>query len=71
MPITRRDILAGSAALATGLSRSAIAASDPIRIGFLPALTGPSSSTGIAMNRGTQLAVNEINNAGGVNGRKI
>ena len=71
MPITRRDILAGSAALATGLSRPAIAASDPIRIGFLPALTGPSSSTGIAMNRGTQLAVNEINNAGGVNGRKI
>jgi branched-chain amino acid transport system substrate-binding protein len=75
MPITRRQILAGSAAgaasLASGLARPAIAASEPIRIGFLPALTGPSSSTGIAINRGTELAVNEINAAGGINGRRI
>ena len=75
MPITRRRILASSAAatatLATGLARAAIAASEPIKIGFLPALTGPSSSTGVAINRGTILAVDEINKAGGVNGRKI
>jgi branched-chain amino acid transport system substrate-binding protein len=75
MPITRRHILASSAAataaLATGLARPAIAASEPIKIGFLPALTGPSSSTGVAINRGTVLAVDEINKAGGVNGRKI
>jgi branched-chain amino acid transport system substrate-binding protein len=75
MPITRRTVLAGSAAgvasLATGLARPAIAASEPIRIGFLPALTGPSSSTGVAINRGTILAVDEINAAGGVNGRQI
>ena len=75
MPVNRRDVLIGSAAgavsLATGLAKPAIAASDPIRIGFLPALTGPSSSTGVAINRGTILAVDEINAAGGVNGRKI
>src|ERR1700734_661341 len=75
MSVTRRHILAGSAAgaaaLASGLARPAIAASDPIRIGFLPALTGPSSSTGVAINRGTLLAIDEINAAGGVNGRKI
>ncbi|MGH7043913.1 MAG: ABC transporter substrate-binding protein [Acetobacteraceae bacterium] len=75
MPITRRHVLAGSAAgaaaLATGLARPAIAASQPFRIGFLPALTGPSSSTGIAMNRGTVLAVEQLNAAGGINGRKI
>jgi branched-chain amino acid transport system substrate-binding protein len=75
MSITRRHVLAGSAAgaaaLAGGLARPAIAASEPIRIGFLPALTGPSSSTGIAINRGTRLAVKEINAAGGVNGRHI
>src|SRR6202048_3375553 len=73
--ITRRQVLAGSAvsaaALASGFPAPAIANSDPIRIGFLPALTGPSSSTGIGINRGTELAVEEINAAGGIDGRKI
>jgi branched-chain amino acid transport system substrate-binding protein len=73
--ITRRQVLAGSAAgaaaLASGFPAPAIANSDPIKIGYLPALTGPSSSTGIGINRGTELAVEEINAAGGVNGRKI
>lgn len=75
MSFTRRHVLAGSTAgavaLASGLPRPAIAASEPIRIGFLPALTGPSSSTGIAINRGTRLAVDQINKAGGVSGRKL
>jgi len=71
MNVSRRNVLLGSAAGVAGLTVPAIASSEPIRIGFLPALTGPSSSTGIAMNRGTILAVNEINAAGGVNGRKL
>ena len=75
MPISRRQVLAGSAvsaaALASGFPAPAIAQSEPIKIGYLPALTGPSSSTGIGINRGTQLAVEEINNSGGIKGRKI
>jgi branched-chain amino acid transport system substrate-binding protein len=75
MSVTRRQVLAGSAAtaasLSSGLASPAIAANEPLRIGFLPALTGPSSSTGVAMNRGTILAVDEINAAGGIDGRKI
>jgi branched-chain amino acid transport system substrate-binding protein len=76
MPIRRRQVISGSAAagaasLASGLAAPAIAANDPVKIGYLPALTGPSSSTGIGINRGTELAVSEINAAGGVNGRKI
>jgi branched-chain amino acid transport system substrate-binding protein len=37
----------------------------------LPALTGSSSATGIGINRGIQLAVKEINDSGGINGRQI
>src|SRR3979409_116121 len=70
MAITRRQALvsAGAAALASGLARPAIAAKEPILIGYLPALTGPSSSTGVGINRGIQLAVQEINAAGGLEG---
>ena len=75
MSIKRRQVLSGSAAgavsLARGLAAPAIAANEPIKIGYLPALTGPSSSTGVGINRGTELAVEEINAAGGINGRKI
>src|SRR5215204_2096709 len=75
MSIKRRTVLAGSTAgvvsLTSGLAGPAIAQNEPIRIGYLPALTGPSSSTGVGINRGTQLAVEEINKAGGIKGRKI
>ena len=75
MRLKRRQVLSGSAAgavtLAGGLAAPAIAQSEPIKIGYLPALTGPSSSTGIGINRGTQLAVELINNDGGIKGRKI
>jgi branched-chain amino acid transport system substrate-binding protein len=72
MPLTRRQALvSGAAAIATTIAKPAIAAKEPILIGYLPALTGPSSSTGIGINRGTQLAVDEINAAGGIDGRQI
>ena len=72
MPLTRRQALASAAAaLASSLAKPAIAAKEPISIGYLPALTGPSSSTGIGINRGVQLAVQEINAAGGIDGRQL
>ena len=71
---TRRQFVQASAlatgALATGLAAPALGASGPIRIGWLPALTGPSSSTGIAINRGIVFGVAELNAAGGIQGRK-
>jgi branched-chain amino acid transport system substrate-binding protein len=72
MSLTRRQALASAAgALASTVASPAIAAKEPIRMGYLPALTGPSSSTGIGINRGTELAVKEINAAGGIDGRQI
>src|ERR1700749_1835048 len=71
MSLTRRQALAsGAAVLATTIAKPAIAAKDPIPVGYLPALTGPSSSTGIGINRGIQLAVQQIKAAGGVDGRQ-
>jgi branched-chain amino acid transport system substrate-binding protein len=73
MSMTRRQALksASAAVLASTIAKPAIAAKDPILIGYLPALTGPSSSTGIGINRGVQMAVQEINAAGGIDGRQI
>jgi branched-chain amino acid transport system substrate-binding protein len=74
MALTRRQIVAGTAAaLATSsaLPRPAIAANDPIRIGWLAALTGASSAPGIGFNRGVEFATAAINAAGGVKGRMI
>src|SRR5260370_13111042 len=72
MALRRRQALASAAAaIASAVAKPAIAAKEPILIGYLPALTGPSSSTGIGINRGVQLAVQEINAAGGIDGRQI
>jgi branched-chain amino acid transport system substrate-binding protein len=43
----------------------------PVKIGWLVALTGPNSTPGIGFDRGIKFAVDQINKAGGVKGRKI
>lgn len=43
----------------------------PIKIGWLVALTGPNSSPGIGFDRGIKYAVEEVNQAGGIKGRKL
>ena len=44
---------------------------DTIKIGFVGALTGPSATMGQANMQGAQMAIDEINAAGGVNGIKL
>lgn len=43
----------------------------PIKIGFINHLTGEAATYGQSMKKGTDLALAEVNAAGGVNGRKI
>jgi len=69
MQITRRAAALG--AVTAGLARPALAQSAPIRIGWLAAMTGPSSAPTVGFNRGTLFAADAINAAGGVKGRKI
>ncbi len=46
-------------------------AADEIRIGFTPPITGSSAGTGAAQGKAVQLALQEINGAGGVHGKPI
>ena len=62
-----------AAVVATGLAAGATgnALAQTIKLGWLSSLTGPLSSAAIAENQGVQLAVDEINKAGGILGRPI
>jgi branched-chain amino acid transport system substrate-binding protein len=46
-------------------------AADPIKIGAILPLTGSGASYGVWMKGGTEMAVEEINAAGGIAGRKV
>ena len=73
MSLTRRGVLGASLGVTAAgvLACPAIAAKEPIRFGWLADRTGPNSATGIGHDRGVVYAVNKINAAGGVDGRKI
>jgi branched-chain amino acid transport system substrate-binding protein len=76
MTTTRRSFLrlagGASAALAAGPGgRRALAQAGPIKIGVLAAKAGVTAPVGESGLRGTQFAVDRINAAGGIQGRKI
>src|ERR1700760_1067474 len=70
--LTRRQALVLPAGLAVGslLGRSALAA-DPIKVGLVAALSGPSAKSGEGITRGLTIAIDEINARGGVLDRQI
>ena len=76
MSIKRRDVLKGAAAGAAVLSSpfiitSKAKAADTIRMGVALDLTGPLGIFGVNKKRCLDLAQEEINNAGGLLGKKI
>ncbi len=60
-----------SIAAAAAFAGAGHAQAQNIRIGFQAPLTGPAASDGKTALQGAQLAVEQINAAGGVNGRKL
>jgi branched-chain amino acid transport system substrate-binding protein len=75
MSINRRSLILGGAGLtsaaALGFARPVLAQAEPLRIGWLAALTGPSSAPAVGFNRGVVYAAEVLNAAGGVKGRKV
>jgi branched-chain amino acid transport system substrate-binding protein len=71
--LDRRSFLGAGAAFGiSALPGWAIAQGDgPIRIGIIIPLTGATSQFGATMSQAAQIAVAEINAAGGVRGRKV
>ena len=66
----RRTILAAVVLAAAGASFPA-AAQQPIKIGFVGAMSGISAKSGEAITRGLEIAIDELNGKGGVLGRKL
>jgi len=58
-------------ALAAAISLGSALAAQPIKIGVAEALSGPAAQYGVSIRNGFQMAADEINAAGGVNGSKI
>lgn len=52
-------------------SPSAPVSTEPIKVGFIGSLTGDASSIGTVNRAAVELAVEEVNKAGGINGRQI
>jgi branched-chain amino acid transport system substrate-binding protein len=73
--VSRRTLVKGSlAAIVTGatMSRAALAqSSEPIMLGVSGPLTGPNAQYGAQWKQGFDLALDEIQASGGINGRKL
>lgn len=72
LKITRRKVLAGMGAAGAAIaSRRAAAEPAPLRFGLAMPLTGGQATYGQDQVRAAQWALDAINGAGGVNGRKL
>ena len=67
--LDRRLLLLGTAAL--GLGATTARAAEPVKLGLVAALSGPSAKSGEGITRGLQIAIDEINAAGGVLGGRM
>ncbi|MGY1590579.1 substrate-binding protein [Geodermatophilus sp. SYSU D00708] len=77
---TRRLAVAGTSAVLLALTacggsiggdEAAADSQEPLKIGFLAPVTGPAAPEGIAMQRGFDLAIEDINADGGVFGQPV
>jgi branched-chain amino acid transport system substrate-binding protein len=67
----KKHLSTSSLALAIALLASCAPTKEPIKIGYIGPLTGEAASYGADTLNGTKLAIEEINAAGGINGREV
>ncbi|MGB4265837.1 MAG: ABC transporter substrate-binding protein [Limnochordia bacterium] len=67
---TRRLVIALLVLALAGIMATPVFAAE-IKIGLITSLTGPVSTYGQSVRNAVQMAVDEINAAGGINGNKI
>ncbi len=65
------SLSAGLVALAAMLGAAAAQAQEPLKLGLVAAMSGQSAKSGEAIVRGLNIALDEINAAGGILGRKV
>ncbi len=68
---TRRHALAMPAGLALGSLAGKASAAEPIKVGLVAALSGPSAKSGEGVTRGLEIAIDEINARGGLLGGRM
>ena len=76
LTVSRRALFISTAVLSLtvtvpGLSGIVLAADGTIKLGLVAPMSGPNARYGAFSQRGAELAVKEINDAGGVDGQKI
>ena len=64
-------VLCCVALLVVGVAGCAGGSTDTYKVGYLASQTGPYTALGLASTEGAQLAVKQINDAGGINGKQI
>jgi ABC-type branched-subunit amino acid transport system substrate-binding protein len=67
----RKLMIIGSALTVLAAACGGGGSADPIKIGIIADLTGPFTTYGTSLSRSAQLAINEINEDGGIDGRQI
>lgn len=67
----RRAVAAGVLAIVAGTGLVACEPREPLKIGFVGGVSGRWSDLGIGGRNGAQLALEELNAAGGVDGRRV
>lgn len=65
------SLSAGLVALAAMVGAAAAQAQEPLKLGLVAAMSGQSAKSGEAIVRGLNIALDEINAAGGILGRKV